>query len=133
MPRLLPGQLVSEPASDNLLSGRHADKINIAVHLVFVPIIFWTFQVWFTQAWPAPTSGPLSNLTHDFDLGLGIPMRFEASGGFWLCLVYAAYYACLEPVALVSHIPIRRPRLASGPVLMSVFAVPSSSRLLTSL
>ena len=72
------------------------------MHIIFVPIIFWTFQVWFTQAFPAPTTGPLAALTTDLDLGLGIPLRFETGGGFWLCAVYAAYYACLEPVALVS-------------------------------
>ncbi|KAL7413243.1 DUF962-domain-containing protein [Mrakia frigida] len=87
----------------------HANKINIAVHIFFVPLIFWTAQVWLTQAFPAPSTGFLSHFTTgDFgqQLGLGIPLRFEAGGGFWVCAIYAAYYACLEPVALASYIPV---------------------------
>ncbi|GAA5806121.1 hypothetical protein EDC94DRAFT_608799 [Helicostylum pulchrum] len=65
----------------------HNNKINVAIHMVFVPAIFWTALV-FTA-----NTGPLFNVKNKFLSAFGPNLSF------FTVLSYLVYYAILDPIA----------------------------------
>ncbi|KAI7875738.1 uncharacterized protein EV154DRAFT_526436 [Mucor mucedo] len=75
----------------------HNNKVNIAIHMVFVPTIFWTALVF------AANTGPFVDVT-------GTPFSFLSGFGpnlsFVTVLGYLTYYAILDPIAAAIATPI---------------------------
>ncbi|KAI8909005.1 hypothetical protein EDD86DRAFT_206661 [Gorgonomyces haynaldii] len=67
----------------------HANKVNQAIHLIFVPLILWTAQVWFSNTPSFGSVGPL-------------PINGNLIGTF----IYAAYYISLWPLVGTMYLPI---------------------------
>ncbi|KAI9277171.1 hypothetical protein BDA99DRAFT_456773 [Phascolomyces articulosus] len=65
----------------------HNNKVNVAIHMVFVPVIFWTALVFGAK------TGPLIS---------GVPRFLKPFGpnlSFFTVVGYHLYYAVLDPVA----------------------------------
>ncbi|KAL7749972.1 hypothetical protein RI367_004487 [Sorochytrium milnesiophthora] len=73
--------------------GYHSNKLNQLVHIVFVPLIFWTTLVW------------LNNTSALFETEL-LGYAFPVNGALLVTAVYALYYLILEPVAGTVYLPI---------------------------
>ncbi|KAG2222233.1 hypothetical protein INT45_010646 [Circinella minor] len=72
----------------------HNNKVNVAIHMVFVPVIFWTALVFGAK------SGPLIS---------GGPQWLKAFGpnlSFFTIVGYHLYYSILDPVASTLAAPI---------------------------
>ncbi|KAJ3073557.1 hypothetical protein HK102_005975 [Quaeritorhiza haematococci] len=66
----------------------HHNPINKFIHIVCVPLIFWTVLVW------------LSNLVYEK------PWIDSSNAAGWVVAVYIAYYLVLEPLAGILYAPI---------------------------
>ncbi|KAG1641167.1 hypothetical protein G6F44_006103 [Rhizopus delemar] len=66
----------------------HNNKVNVAIHMVFVPTIFWSALVL------AANTGPLIRANPSSILSL-----FGPNLGFFVILGYLCYYTILDPVA----------------------------------
>lgn len=75
----------------------HRNKINVIIHIVCVPLIFWSSLVW------AANTGPLVSYESD-SLWRTIP--FEPNLGFFVILFYIFYYILLEPFAGLIYSPL---------------------------
>jgi 2-hydroxy fatty acid dioxygenase len=74
----------------------HSNPINKIIHVIFVPIIWWSVAVWLA-ATPVLSSA---------DVGTWLPFlpgtltrHLVLNGSFVLFLTYASYYILLEPIA----------------------------------
>ncbi|KAF7728201.1 hypothetical protein EC973_006595 [Apophysomyces ossiformis] len=68
----------------------HNNKVNIAIHMVFVPIILWTFF--------GARTGPLLDVAQ-FPESFGWLKAFGPNLSFFVIVFYSSYYAILDPVA----------------------------------
>ncbi|KAI8331888.1 hypothetical protein BC941DRAFT_437837 [Chlamydoabsidia padenii] len=73
----------------------HYNKTNIIIHMIFVPIIFWTALVFGAK------TGPLVSITSLRWLKLMGPNL-----GFFIVTFYSIYYAILDPVAAALYAPL---------------------------
>ncbi|KAI9282763.1 hypothetical protein BY458DRAFT_428475 [Sporodiniella umbellata] len=71
----------------------HNNKVNVAIHMVFVPTIFWSALVMSAKSGPLLFSKPILSL-------------FETNLPFFVVLGYLGYYAILDPVAAALISPI---------------------------
>jgi len=76
----------------------HSHPINIVVHVIFVPLIMWSFQV-LTYDLPRPTFLP--QVQYHFNDYL----KFEVTYGTLQGLLWLAYYYFLDPLAAVLYTP----------------------------
>ncbi|KAI8919299.1 hypothetical protein DFJ77DRAFT_453745 [Powellomyces hirtus] len=70
----------------------HNSKINQLVHIVFVPTILWSAQVWLTQ------TGAIA----DWSLSYLWPLNLA----FILTVMYNVYYIILDPIAGTLYAPV---------------------------
>lgn len=88
----------------------HNNKVNVAIHMIFVPTIFWTGKIKCNLSYNSilmqalalvftANTGPLVDVT-------GTPFSFLSGFGpnlsFVTVLGYLTYYAILDPIAAVS-------------------------------
>ncbi|EIM88171.1 DUF962-domain-containing protein [Stereum hirsutum FP-91666 SS1] len=76
----------------------HSNKTNIAIHICFVPLILWTFQV-LGSLLPVPSFFP------DFHYVFNDYMSFEINWATIAMALYLAYYYALEPLAALIYTP----------------------------
>lgn len=76
----------------------HANPINIAVHMIFVPLIVWSTQVFLAEA---PTPAFFPNVSYVFNEYLA----FELNWAFVMAVGYCSYYMVLEPVGALLYLP----------------------------
>jgi uncharacterized membrane protein YGL010W len=72
----------------------HNNKINQAIHMVFVPTIMWTTLVWLHNLQPLIPTWPLQDLYTPLNVGL------------ILTIIYATYYVVLKPQIGLPAIPL---------------------------
>ncbi|PVG03697.1 DUF962-domain-containing protein [Serendipita vermifera] len=79
----------------------HSNKVNVAIHMVGVPLIVWTTLVWLSAV-PLPSF--LTAL--DFKpIYLNKYMSFEPNCADIFVLFYQTYYFTLEPSAAILYLP----------------------------
>ncbi|KAJ8523002.1 hypothetical protein ONZ45_g524 [Pleurotus djamor] len=76
----------------------HSNRINVAIHIIFVPVLLWTFQVMATRI-PMPEAVP--KVHHVFNEYLVFDLNAPAIHAG----LYFLYYLMLEPVAAVLYAP----------------------------
>jgi len=76
----------------------HSNKINIAIHIVCVPIIMWTFQVFLATA-SVPSFVPAISYQ------ISQYLTFEPNWTAVFTVAYLAYYFVLEPVGAALYTP----------------------------
>ncbi|GLB33516.1 putative DUF962-domain-containing protein [Lyophyllum shimeji] len=76
----------------------HANRINILIHVICVPILLWTFQV-MTSELPVPSFVP------EIHYQINDYLRFDLNIAALHAGVYLAYYFILEPVAALLYVP----------------------------
>jgi len=76
----------------------HSHPINVFVHIVFVPLIMWSFQV-LAYDLPRPTFLPQVHYR------LNDYLEFEVTYGTVQGLLWLAYYYILDPFAAVLYTP----------------------------
>ncbi|KAF9468884.1 hypothetical protein BDZ94DRAFT_1244830 [Collybia nuda] len=76
----------------------HSNKINVLVHMIFVPLILWTSQVLLSQ-FPVPSVVPA--LHYEINDYLAFDLNIPAI----LAGLYIVYYFILEPVAALFYTP----------------------------
>jgi len=89
----------------------HNNKYNVAIHMVFVPIILWTALI-MIASYPVPAFFPKETIPV-YDSFLYLKWTWAVP----FAAMYALYYLCLEPVAAVLYYPILSLMiLSSGPI-----------------
>jgi uncharacterized membrane protein YGL010W len=76
----------------------HSNRINVLIHIIFVPIILWTFQVLASQL-PVPSSLP------DIHYKINDYLIFDLNIPAILAAIYFLYYFALEPLAALLYLP----------------------------
>jgi len=76
----------------------HSNKVNVRIHMVFVPIIMWTSLVMLSSL---PTPVWIPEYTHAFSDHL----VFKVNWASILTALYLAYYTVLFPPAAVMYAP----------------------------
>jgi len=76
----------------------HNNSTNIAIHMVFVPILIWTFQVMISYV-PAPAFLP------DVHHNINKYLEFDLNYGAIMTVSYLAYYFALDPIAALLYTP----------------------------
>ncbi|CAO3674952.1 unnamed protein product [Rhizopus microsporus] len=71
----------------------HNNKVNVAIHMVFVPTILWTALVFFSNTGPLIKTNPIFNV-------------FEPNFAFFFIASYIVYYVILDPIAATLYTPI---------------------------
>merc|ERR1711977_652946 len=75
----------------------HTNKVNVGIHILCVPTIFWTFLVLFNKVFPWHFTVPLLYGPLKTDLIVNVP--------FLIATGYALYFIGLEPVAGTAYAP----------------------------
>ncbi|KAG2212876.1 hypothetical protein INT46_009668 [Mucor plumbeus] len=75
----------------------HNNKVNVAIHMIFVPTIFWTALVF------ASNTGPFFNVDGTIFAFL---KPFGPNLAFFTVIFYLTYYAILDPIAASIASPI---------------------------
>ncbi|KAI8350866.1 hypothetical protein BD560DRAFT_427343 [Blakeslea trispora] len=88
----------------------HNNKINVAIHMVFVPLIFWTAAVFMAN------TGPLVDLRNT---SLEFLSVFGPNLSFFVALFFIIYYAILDPIAATAK---SQQSLASPLLLGAVYS-----------
>ncbi|KAI9136773.1 DUF962 domain-containing protein [Paraphysoderma sedebokerense] len=88
----------------------HNNKLNQLVHIIFVPLIYWTALVW------ASNTGPLIDTKIEIPIPSSLAVLNQVFGGntiniipnlaFFASCFYTGYYFLLEPVATILYFPI---------------------------
>ncbi|KAG8923660.1 hypothetical protein FRC01_012507 [Tulasnella sp. 417] len=76
----------------------HSHKVNVAIHMVFVPTILWTAFV-MARTLPIPEVFPKIHYT------LNQYMTFDFNWPFVVAFLYNTYYMILDPVAGLLYVP----------------------------
>ncbi|KAG5637627.1 hypothetical protein H0H81_003908 [Sphagnurus paluster] len=76
----------------------HSNKINVMIHMVFVPVLIWTFQV-MASSLAVPSFIPEVHYT------LNNYLRFDLNFAAIHAGLYIAYYFILEPTAALLYMP----------------------------
>jgi len=76
----------------------HSNRINVAIHIVCVPLLLWSFQVMASQI-PVPSFIPAVH--HRFSEYLVFDLNYSAIHA----AIYLAYYFALEPFAALLYTP----------------------------
>ncbi|KAL1732728.1 hypothetical protein EV714DRAFT_247242 [Schizophyllum commune] len=76
----------------------HSNKVNVGIHMIFVPTIMWTAFV-MTSTLPTPSFFP------DFHYKINDYLAFSSSWPTVYAIVVAAYYFTLDPVAAFLYLP----------------------------
>lgn len=93
-----PSQLFDVHAQVTFYGAYHANRINILIHIICVPILLWTFQVMASEL-PVPSFVPEIHYTiNEF-------LRFDLNLAAIHAGIYLAYYFALEPVAALLYVP----------------------------
>ncbi|CDH50332.1 duf962 domain protein [Lichtheimia corymbifera JMRC:FSU:9682] len=74
----------------------HNNKVNVAIHMVFVPTIFWTALVFGAKTGPLVSTAGLPKVLKD----VGPNLSFFTVAG------YSLYYTILDPVASLLYAPL---------------------------
>ncbi|KAJ7499213.1 hypothetical protein FB451DRAFT_1204648 [Mycena latifolia] len=94
----MPSKLFDVKTQLTFYGAYHSNKINILIHVIFVPILLWTFQVMASQI-PVPAFVPA--IHHSFSDHLVFELNYPALHA----ALYLAYYLALEPVAALLYAP----------------------------
>jgi len=78
----------------------HSHPVNVGLHMVFIPIIFWSTQVFLAMI-PIPESLQISGYTHVFNKFFVLVPNWAAFQTMFLF----AYYFFLDPVAAILFLP----------------------------
>ncbi|ORY95885.1 hypothetical protein BCR43DRAFT_557753 [Syncephalastrum racemosum] len=78
-----------------LYGAHHNNKVNVAIHMVFVPVIFWTALVFGAR------TGPLVRLP----ASLSFLKPFGPNLSFFTVAGYSLYYTLLDPIASALYAP----------------------------
>ncbi|KAG6849665.1 hypothetical protein H0H93_006507 [Arthromyces matolae] len=76
----------------------HSNKTNVLIHIVFVPVLLWTFHVLVAEL-PVPSFVP------EIHYQINDYLRFDLNMAAIHAGVYLAYYLTLEPVAAILYAP----------------------------
>ncbi|KZP24617.1 DUF962-domain-containing protein [Athelia psychrophila] len=76
----------------------HTNPVNVAIHIVCVPLIIWSLQV-FSTSWPMPSFLPV--IHHEFNDYLVFDLKFPTL----MASSYLLYYLALEPIAALIYAP----------------------------
>ncbi|KAG6832878.1 hypothetical protein H0H92_004762 [Tricholoma furcatifolium] len=76
----------------------HSNKTNVLIHIVFVPVLLWTFQVMASEL-PVPSFVP--EVHHRFNDYLCFDLNISAIHA----ALYFVYYLVLEPTAAILYAP----------------------------
>ncbi|KAG8979803.1 hypothetical protein FRB90_007909, partial [Tulasnella sp. 427] len=76
----------------------HSNKVNVAIHMVFVPAILWSSWVMATKL-PVPEFFPQIHHT------INQYMAFDFNWSFVVAVLYNAYYIALDPVGGLLYVP----------------------------
>ncbi|KAL0085974.1 hypothetical protein J3Q64DRAFT_1739431 [Phycomyces blakesleeanus] len=82
-----------------LYGAHHFNKVNIAIHMVFVPVIFWTSLVFASKTGPLISAESLPSFLQWLSV-------WELNLSFFVVVFYDAYYAILDPIAALLYAPI---------------------------
>ncbi|KAI8344432.1 hypothetical protein BC941DRAFT_447390 [Chlamydoabsidia padenii] len=77
----------------------HYNRTNVIIHMIFVPLIFWTALVF------GAGIGPLLNLSF-LPSSLKWLKILGSNLGFFTVTIYSVYYAALDPIAATLYAPI---------------------------
>jgi len=76
----------------------HANRVNVLIHILCVPLIVWSFQAFLAPFRPPPFVPAYRHVINDY-------MMFETNYATLMGSVYIAYYLLLEPVAALLYAP----------------------------
>ncbi|KAG6903327.1 hypothetical protein C0995_013080 [Termitomyces sp. Mi166 len=76
----------------------HSNKINVLIHIVFVPVLLWTFHVLVADL-PVPSFVP------DIHYQINDYLRFDLNLSAIHAGLYFVYYLILEPIAAILYAP----------------------------
>ncbi|CCA72830.1 hypothetical protein PIIN_06766 [Serendipita indica DSM 11827] len=79
----------------------HSNKVNVAIHIVCVPLIVWSTLVWLSAV-PLPESLQAFNLP---SLYVNQYISFQPTCAWLFVAAYETYYFILEPVAALIYLP----------------------------
>ncbi|KAI9010877.1 hypothetical protein CLU79DRAFT_772396 [Phycomyces nitens] len=82
-----------------LYGAHHFNKINVAIHMVFVPVIFWTALVFASKTGPLISVESLPSVLQPLFV-------LEPNLGLFAVVFYSTYYAILDPIAALLYAPI---------------------------
>ncbi|GAA6061414.1 hypothetical protein JCM10212_004472 [Sporobolomyces blumeae] len=99
----MPGKLLSLEDQFSFYASYHRNTVNVLIHVLCVPTIFFTSLVLF-HAIPG-FDRPLFSVPLDLPLGLG-SHSLDATVPFLTAVGYAAYFVLLEPLAGLLYAPI---------------------------
>ncbi|TFK56145.1 DUF962-domain-containing protein, partial [Heliocybe sulcata] len=76
----------------------HHNSVNVAIHMICVPLLFWTFSA---MATTLPTPSWFPSIQQQF----GPYLRFELNWASVHAIAYWLYFLTLEPVAALLYTP----------------------------
>jgi len=76
----------------------HANRVNVLIHIICVPLIVWSFQAFLAPFHPPPFVPAYRHVINDY-------MMFDTNYATLMGTVYIAYYLLLEPVAALLYAP----------------------------
>lgn len=76
----------------------HSNKVNVAIHLFFVPVLLWTGQAMLATL-PTPSFFPSVHYQ------LNEWLTFDSNWAAFFSTLYLAYYYALEPIAAMLYTP----------------------------
>ncbi|KAJ7095103.1 hypothetical protein B0H15DRAFT_828085 [Mycena belliarum] len=94
----MPSKLFDVQTQLTFYGAYHSNKVNVLIHVIFVPILLWSFQVMASQI-PVPAFVPA--IHHSFSDHLVFDLNYSAIHA----ALYLVYYLALEPIAALLYIP----------------------------
>jgi len=76
----------------------HSNRINVLIHLICVPLLFWTFQI-LASAIPVPSFIP------SYRYAFNEYLAFDLNASAIHAGIYIMYYFTLEPLAALLYVP----------------------------
>ncbi|KIY45900.1 DUF962-domain-containing protein [Fistulina hepatica ATCC 64428] len=76
----------------------HSNKVNVLIHMVFVPVLVWTWQV-MSSSFPVPSFIP------GFRYEINDYMTFDLNIAAIYTGLYLVYYFMLDPVSALLYLP----------------------------
>ncbi|KAF8529253.1 DUF962-domain-containing protein [Hysterangium stoloniferum] len=115
--RMAPG--VFDVKSQLVFYGQyHANKYNVAIHMLFVPIILWTGLILLSTV---PTFGVFTPGITSIYLPY---LYFEWTWAALVAILYGSYYFILEPSAAAMYMPILTTMLlTAGPIASAPWGI----------
>ncbi|KAK7462685.1 hypothetical protein VKT23_007273 [Stygiomarasmius scandens] len=83
----------------------HSHPINLTIHIICVPLILWSAQVFLTQIPFSTFFGPLSDSTRNSVIIFNEYLIYKVTPATIVSVLYFLYYLILEPIAAILYLP----------------------------